>query len=72
MLSIDIHAYLKPECFCREVQSGGLWHGLTSPEVGLGNLRNSLSPLQRMQDMDSPPRHMLSTITAFEIVGAAY
>jgi hypothetical protein len=49
-----------------------LWDGLTSPESELGNPRNSWSPVQRMQEIDSPARHMLSTITAFEIVGAAY
>jgi aminocarboxymuconate-semialdehyde decarboxylase len=50
---IDVHAHLTPDRFQRAVLGGRDWHGMTSENGELDNLRNRWGPERRMEEMDA-------------------
>ena len=66
MRSIDIHAHLTPQCVIQATREGRDWHGLKPGEMRIGP-RNSWTPQQRLNDMDSlgVDVHVVSTFGQF-------
>lgn len=80
MRSIDIHTHLTPQCFWRNTENGGNWHGVTREQDARGHelaviagARSDLppraryTPEQRLADMDSlgVDIHVLSPYSGF-------
>ena len=49
---IDVHAHVTPQRFQRAVDAGDDWHGMTSADGELDNLKNRWDPPRRVEEMD--------------------
>ncbi len=49
---IDVHAHVTPQRFQRAVLAGDDWHGMTSADGELDNLKNRWGPDRRVEEME--------------------
>ena len=50
---VDVHAHITPRRFQDVVNRGNDWHGMTTDDGELWNIRNRWNPQQRLEEMDA-------------------